>query len=115
MEEGNDNLLDLIADQKWPNKQKKLIIAAAIVIVVLLILIIILIAANSNGEKPSDVPRGDVIGEIICKYIVNDASKKITILGKEYEKGNNEFDIYIGSQKKEYSHELLEQYSSIFS
>ena len=91
-------------DASW---KKKLIAGTTIGLILVIVLIVILIVVRTkddevnNGSK--DYSNEEMIAEIDCIYIINDISNSVKILGEEFLKGKNEFEIYIGKNKIKYS------------
>ena len=106
---------------EMPLWKKKLIIGSVIAMFVIIILVIIIIAVNTSddetkpsddGTKPSDdktKPDSDEepLAEIVCIYTVEDISINTTLLGDEYNKKDNIFDIYIEKTKIDYTKKYL--------
>ena len=81
--------------------KKKLIISGVIAMFIIIILIIILIAVK---DKPSRNFQ-ESLGEISCEYMIEDTSKNIILLGNDFKKENNDFEIYINKKRVKYSKE----------
>ena len=87
--------------------EKKLIAGTTIGLILVIVLIVILIVVRTkddevnNGSK--DYSNEEMIAEIDCIYIINDISNSVKILGEEFLKGKNEFEIYIGKNKIKYT------------
>ena len=98
--------------------RKKLIIGAVIAMFIIIILVIILLAVRSSlNEKEESENKDNILGEIICRYIVEDSSKETMLLGNEYEKGGD-IDIFIMKKKvdftKEYKFDKPDEYEVQF-
>ena len=94
-------------DAPW---KKKLIIGSVVGLALIIVLIVVLVVVRSknnedNGNNNNNDITEDIIAEIDCVYIINDITKSTIILGKEFEKGSNSFDIYIGKDKIKYTKE----------
>ena len=87
------------ADSLW---KKKLIIGSIIGLILIIVLSMILVVVRMKNKEDNDKDK-EIIAEIDCVYIINDATYSVNILGDEYLKGNNDFDIYIGKEKTYYS------------
>ena len=86
-------------DAKWKNN---LIIGSVIGLFVIIILIVILIFVIINNKSDENK---EIIGELDCYYRVDDVSQKTQILGVDFSKEHNQFDIYIESTKISYAKE----------
>ena len=97
--------------------RKKLIVGAVIAMLVIIILVFILLAVrSSSNEEEGSENKDNILGEIICRYKVEDSSKNIILLGNEYEKGD--LDIFIQKKKvdftKEYKFDKPDEYEVQF-
>ena len=86
-------------DSSW---KKKLIIGSIIGLILIIILVVILIFIRSKNED-NKYTENDVVADIKCIFDIRDISKSTNILGEEFEKESNEFDIFIGKDRIKYS------------
>ena len=63
-----------------PKSNKKIVVAILIIVLLLIIAVIIFIVFLPDKNESN----GGTISEIICKYNIQDSSKKIYILSEEY-------------------------------
>ena len=74
-------------------------IGASVFIIILIVLLVVLLGNGDNNDS------NKIIGEINCEYRIDDSSKKVNILGEEFVKGKNVFDILVNGEKIEYTQE----------
>ncbi len=90
-------------DLKW---KKKILFGSLIGFGLLIILIIILIivrAANNGSDGSDDRGNQERIGDIECIFQIEFDDVTTNILGPDFQKGNNNFDIYINKEKIKYA------------
>ena len=97
----NDAISDLVNRTKdtTPFYKRKLFIGimiGSVVSITVLVVLLVLFLRNDDKQK-------EEIGEINCDYKIEDSSRKVNILGEEFDKGNNIFDIIINGEKIEFS------------
>ena len=95
----NEAISDLAKKVNYtPLYKKKWFIALIIggsILIVAAIIVLIIFLKKLNEMK----------GEIICEYDVSGSEKKINILSKEFDKGNNDINIIINGEKIDFSKE----------
>ena len=99
----NDAISNLVNRTKdtTPFYKRKLFIGimiGSVVSITVLVVLLVLFLRNDDKQK-------EEIGEINCDYKIEDSSRKVNILGEEFDKGNNIFDIIINGEKIEFSKE----------
>ena len=84
--------------------KKKLIIGAVIAMFVIIILVVILLAVRSSSSSDDSENTSAPIGEIVCQYKIEDPSKRVKLLGNEFEK-EGKLEIFISKKQVEFTKE----------
>ena len=106
-------------EKNLKNKQIMVGIIAGTVLFILILVIIILVATSGGDEenkkkeeKKEEKKDRNKIGEINLTYDIKSSEKKTVIIGDEYKKESDDFDIYInGTLIEKYTKEY--QFSKI--
>ena len=104
MENENEEFRETLNDKDFNStsntKKNKKVIYGIIILSIILVLtiILIIILARKSSE-------GDYVGEISCIYDIKNKGDNIKILGNEFVKSSNYFDIFIDDNKIKYSKE----------
>ena len=91
---------NLDKDLKW---KKMVLIGSLIGLALLIILVVILVVLRSKGGDEQDDVNKENLGNIECVYHIESHTLTTNILGSNYQKGYDDFDIFIEKEKIKYT------------
>ena len=93
----NSELTGLNEGNQKKNTKLIILLLAGSVFLIILIIIVIIISKDNSKSKP--------LGEINCNFNIKTISENIKILGNDFKKTDNDFNIYINGEIIKYSKE----------